>query len=50
MNEKLNAEYLVANNQYPIFLLFGANSTGHFQGVAQMNSTVSYDVAILDIL
>lgn len=39
-NTKLNDAFVTANGQYPIFLLFSVNSSGHFVGVAQMKSAV----------
>jgi len=42
-NVKLHDVYVAADNEYPIFLLFSVNSSGHFVGVAQMKSHVDFD-------
>jgi hypothetical protein len=42
-NVKLHDIYVAADNEYPIFLLFSVNSSGHFVGVAQMKSHVDFD-------
>lgn len=40
-NLKLHDAFVTANNEYPIFLLFSVNASGHFVGLAQMKSPVS---------
>jgi len=42
-NVKLHDIYVAADNEYPIFLLFSVNSSGHFVGVAQMKSHVDFE-------
>jgi len=42
-NIKLHDIYVAADNEYPIFLLFSVNSSGHFVGVAQMKSHVDFE-------
>jgi len=42
-NIKLHDLYVAADNEYPIFLLFSVNSSGHFVGVAQMKSHVDFE-------
>merc|ERR1711959_323363 len=45
VNQKLHELYLSVNNKYPVFLLFGVNNTGYFQGVAQMISPVDFKLS-----
>jgi len=42
-NVKLHNAFVTADNKYPIYLLFSVNSSGFFQGVAQMKSPVDFD-------
>jgi len=42
-NVKLHDAFVAANNQYPIFLLFSVNASGHFLGIAQMKSPVDFE-------
>ena len=39
-NVKLQNAFVAANDEYPIYLLFSVNSSGYFQGAAQMKSPV----------
>jgi len=42
-NLKLHDAFVTANNEYPIFLLFSVNASGHFVGLAQMKSPVDFE-------
>jgi len=42
-NVKLHNAFVTAKSEYPIYLLFSVNSSGHFVGVAQMISTVDFE-------
>ncbi|KAG5453732.1 YTH domain-containing protein 2 [Clonorchis sinensis] len=45
-NKKLDSAYVGANNQYPIYLFFSVNGSGHFCGMAEMTSRVDYDTRV----
>jgi len=42
-NVKLHDAFVESQAQYPIYLLFSVNSSGHFVGVAQMKSAVDFE-------
>ena len=42
-NKKLDTAFAEANNQYPIYLFFSVNGSGHFCGMAEMTSRVDYN-------
>ncbi|CAH8455152.1 unnamed protein product [Dicrocoelium dendriticum] len=45
-NKKLDAAFVAANNQFPIYLFFSVNGSGHFCGMAEMTSRVDYDTRV----
>ncbi|KAF6778570.1 hypothetical protein AHF37_01948 [Paragonimus kellicotti] len=45
-NKKLDAAFVAANNQYPIYLFYSVNGSGHFCGMAEMTSRVDYDTRV----
>ncbi|VDP83823.1 unnamed protein product [Echinostoma caproni] len=42
-NKKLDAAFVEAKGQYPIYLFYSVNGSGHFCGMAEMTSRVDYD-------
>ncbi|THD26275.1 YTH domain family protein 2 [Fasciola hepatica] len=42
-NKKLDAAFVEAKGQYPVYLFYSVNGSGHFCGMAEMTSRVDYD-------